>query len=306
MNSQNYWYQIYGCTLRSELEFPQLITTDKRIEDFCICMTPMERRIPDPKGCLVDEVTKECVWYCNQVGCFQITGGKRIDVWPNPGVPVEELTAFIFGYSIAMLFWQRGLTAVHCSASEYKGKSLIVSGYSGSGKSTLTTCLLNNGFRLMTDDVAIVDGMSGQDAIVFPAFPQQKLCRDAVHRNNYNTEELIYIDEDKDKFAVQCRDNFCEEPRPLAALICLSVQDEDDQVHITELTGHEKLTAFLPNLFLIPMFRQSGGFGAEEMMKCLKIVGKTPVYRLRRPKGIDSTKEQLQVILSVCFHQGSI
>ena len=55
-----------------------------------------------------------------------------------------------------------------------KGEMCVIQGTSGSGKSTFTTKLLENGFRLMTDDVAIVDISSEGDIMVYPAFPQQK------------------------------------------------------------------------------------------------------------------------------------
>ena len=215
---------------------------------------------------------------------------------------MDQLTPFVFGYSIAMLFWQRNQLAIHCSAVECDGKALIIAGDSGSGKSTLTTKLLENGFRLMTDDVAIVDISSEGHIMVYPAFPQQKLCRDAVHRNHLNTEDLLYIDEDRDKFAVPRRNCFCDSPCKLSAMLCLSVQNEDSDVLLTELNGHQKLISFLENNFLFPMFRNSGGFCTEDMQKCLQTVQTLPLYRMMRPFGIDSTDTQLQKIQKIIFH----
>ena len=215
---------------------------------------------------------------------------------------MNQLTPFVFGYCIAMLFWQRNQLAIHCSAVEHDGNALIIAGDSGSGKSTLTTKLLENGFRLMTDDVAIVDISAQDNVIVYPAFPQQKLCRDAVHRNHLNTEDLLYIDEDRDKFAVPRRDCFCESPCKLSAMLCLSVQNEDSDVLLTELNGHQKLISFLENNFLFPMFRNSGGFCTEDMQKCLQTVQTLPLYRMMRPFGIDSTDTQLQKIQKIIFH----
>ena len=303
MNNELFWYKIYGTTLCSEIEYSHLIPTDERDADIFIKKgRSLLSLIENETTYYVSPITKSHILFCNQVGIFQITDGTTITICPKKGISMDQLTPFVFGYCIAMLFWQRNQLAIHCSAVECDGKALIIAGDSGSGKSTFTTKLLENGFRLMTDDVAIVDISSEGDIMVYPAFPQQKLCRDAVHRNHLNTEDLLYIDEDRDKFAVPRRDCFCEKPCKLSAMLCLSVQSENSDVSLTELNGHQKLISFLENNFLFPMFRNSGGFCTEDMQKCLQTVQTLPLYRMMRPFGIDSTDTQLQKIQKIIFH----
>ena len=303
MNNELFWYKIYGTTLCSEIEYSHLIPTDERDADIFIKKgRSLLSLIENETTYSVSPITKSHILFCNQVGIFQITDGTTITICPKKGISMDQLTPFVFGYCIAMLFWQRNQLAIHCSAVECDGKALIIAGDSGSGKSTFTTKLLENGFRLMTDDVAIVDISSEGDIMVYPAFPQQKLCRDAVHRNHLNTEDLLYIDEDRDKFAVPRRDCFCEKPCKLSAMLCLSVQSENSDVILTELNGHQKLISFLENNFLFPMFRNSVGFCTEDMQKCLQTVQTLPLYRMMRPFGIDSTDTQLQKIQKIIFH----
>ena len=303
MNNELFWYKIYGTTLCSEIEYSHLIPTDERDADIFIKKgRSLLSLIENETTYYVSPITKSHILFCNQVGIFQITDGTTITICPKKGISMDQLTPFVFGYCIAMLFWQRNQLAIHCSAVECDGKALIIAGDSGSGKSTFTTKLLENGFRLMTDDVAIVDISSEGDIMVYPAFPQQKLCRDVVHRNHLNTEDLLYIDEDRDKFAVPRRDCFCEKPCKLSAMLCLSVQSENSDVILTELNGHQKLISFLENNFLFPMFRNSGGFCTEDMQKCLQTVQTLPLYRMMRPFGIDSTDTQLQKIQKIIFH----
>ena len=305
MNNKLFWYRIYGTTLCSEIEYPHLVPTNVQDADIYIKKgRSLLSLIENETTYYVSPITKSHILFCNQVGIFQITDGTTITICPKEGISMDQLTPFVFGYSIAMLFWQRNQLAIHCSTVECDGKALIIAGDSGSGKSTLTTKLLENGFRLMTDDVAIVDISSEGDIIVYPAFPQQKLCRDAVHRNHLNTEDLLYIDEDRDKFAGPRRDCFCEKPCKLSAMLCLSVQSENSDVILTELNGHQKLISFLENNFLFPMFRNSGGFCVEDMQKCLLTVQTLPLYRLMRPFGIDSTDTQLQKIQKIILHSG--
>lgn len=303
MNNKLFWYKIYGNTLCSVVEYPHLISTTERNAAISIkIMDSLSALDKFQNTYYVSPITKKHILFCNQVGIFQILDGSSINIYPRKNISIDQLTPFVFGYCIAMLFWQRNQLAIHCSAVEHDGKALIIAGDSGSGKSTLTTKLLENGFRLMTDDVAIIDISKGNDVIVYPAFPQQKLCRDAVHRNLLHTEDLLYIDEDRDKFAVPRRDCFCENSCKLTAMLCLSVQTEDHNVSLIELSGHNKLISFLENNFLFPMFRNSGGFSAEDMKKCLQVVQALPLYQLMRPFGIDSTATQLQKIQEIVLH----
>lgn len=296
MDISLHWYRIYGNVLCSQVELPQLLSAEEGKADIELVLVPIERKTEKLTDCFVDKVTKERIYFCNQVGVFEITEGRRIAIWPNPDVTLDKMTPFVLGYGMAMLFWQRGMHAIHCSAVECDGKAILIAGYSGSGKSTLTTCLLDNGFRLVADDVAILKSRQGEKVTVYPAFPQQKLCRDAVVRNKYDVKELWYIDEDKDKFAVARRDNFCENESELAGIVFLGVNPDTEQVECCELKGHSKLITLLENHFLFPMFRQNQVFSTEDMSCCLWIAQSVPMYSIRRPEGIDSTEEQMRYI----------
>lgn len=301
MGKSLYWYRIYSNTLCSQVELPQLLTTEERNADIELIVMPLERKTEKLTDCFVDKVTKDRIYFCNQVGVFEITKGKRIAICPNPDISMDKMIPFILGYGVAMLFWQRGMHAIHCSAVELEGKAMLIAGYSGSGKSTLTSCLLEKGFRLLADDVAILKSKQGEKVTVYPAFPQQKLCRDAVIRNQFDVKELWYIDEDKDKFAIARRDRFCENETVLAGIVFLRVNENVAQVEGCELKGHSKLISILENHFLFPMFRQNQVFSPEDMAACLWIAQSVPMYSVTRPKGIDSTEEQVRYIREQIF-----
>lgn len=61
------------------------------------------------------------------------------------------------------LGWRRHLL-LHASAVEKDGRVLLMSGESGSGKSTLAALLAENGWRLLSDEFALVDPDSGRIA----------------------------------------------------------------------------------------------------------------------------------------------
>ncbi len=302
MGNKLFWYTIYGKTLCSQIEYPFLLTTTNKEADIIIELVHLQRKTQSENESHVDPITKERIYFCNQVGVYEITKGRLIHVCPNSGVPIEQLTPFIFGYCISMLFWQLGMLAVHCSAVEWNHQALLIAGNSGSGKSTLTSRLLDCGCRLMADDVAILDASSANDIIVSPAFPRQKLCRDALLRNQLKPEDHDYIDEERDKFSISRDNQFCQEASNLKGIVFLEVSSHK-HIIAEDLKAGVKLTALLENLFLFPMFRSSQSFSGDDMMKCLRIAQEIPMYRIKRPYNLDSTKEQSSFVFQSIFEE---
>lgn len=294
MKRKRFFYKIYGVTLVSDIEYPQLIKAQEtKTPQLQIILPdiPEEERSEDTSN-QVFSVNKEKIHFSNQKGSFLICDGKTIELQPKRGVRLEELTPFVFGYCMAMVFWQRERIAIHCSAVKLFGKAYLICGGSGSGKSTLTARLLEHGAELLTDDVAVVDFELDGKAVVYPAFPQQKLCRDAVCRNCMDMEQLLYIDEDRDKFAVSRTDKFCDTKTELGGFIMLNRQDID-AVTLKELQGKEALYDLLDNLFLRPVFAESCAFPPEDMLKCIQLVQNVPMVKLLRPMNGDTTREQI-------------
>lgn len=294
-------YKIYNNYLKSDIEFFQLLeAAEAKDADITLKL----EKFPDEIIKEIEEnkkfvnVDKKCTWFCNHKGRFLIRDGKAITVWNDKNVSNEEMHPFILGYCMAILFWQRNMVAVHCSAIENNGKATLISGGSGSGKSTLTTCFLENGSRLVSDDVVILS-LENDKIMVLPAFPQQKLCRDAVVRKEYDIDNLFYIDEDKDKFAVARRDRFYSEPLPLERIVCLNKSSKIEEPVLTPIEGHDKLKKFIENLFLIAMFEQDGGMDETDMMTALMIAGKADMVKLLRPETGDTTKKQRELLLDL-------
>ncbi|NNE69610.1 MAG: hypothetical protein HKN29_04510, partial [Rhodothermales bacterium] len=52
---------------------------------------------------------------------------------------------------------RQGFLVLHANAVEKDGRALLLMGASGAGKTTLTRALLGHGFRLVTDDLGVVD-----------------------------------------------------------------------------------------------------------------------------------------------------
>ncbi|MBW4330365.1 HprK-related kinase A [Stakelama sp. CBK3Z-3] len=77
-------------------------------------------------------------------------------------LPLEMgLLAAEMGMNLQMALGQRRYLLLHASAVVRDGKALLMSGVSGAGKSTLAALLMARGWRLMGDEFALIDPMSG-------------------------------------------------------------------------------------------------------------------------------------------------
>ena len=144
---------------------------------------------------------------------------------------------------------------MHCSVIASDEGAILISGESGSGKSTLTNAFLSDGWKFMADDMAYVKTKEGGEVVVYPAFPYQKLCRDAALRKGYNLDELIYLGEEKDKFFVPYQGDFVTHEMPVKALVVLMLAAVDE-VSVSEITGMNKFMACANNLFLRHLLKQ--------------------------------------------------
>lgn len=78
------------------------------------------------------------------------------------------LLAAEMAMNLQMALGQRRYLLLHASAVEREGKALIMTGMSGAGKSTLAALLMTRGWRLMGDEFALVDPVTG----MIHAFPR--------------------------------------------------------------------------------------------------------------------------------------
>lgn len=291
-------YIIYGKKVYTDLCFPQLVEismVDKESADIEICAGTIPEDIKALEKEKNWEFGTEFSWLINLTCWFTVEKGRKITYELKEGGREDYLKTYLLGYGMSMLHLQRGEMAIHCSALEKDGRAILVAGNSGSGKSTTTTALLGAGFSLMADDMAVV-GVRDSKAICYPAFPYQKLCRDVAEERDYDLEQLIYIDEDKDKFLVPFEGDFDVEGKELCAIFFLYRQKESDELIAKEAEGLNKFYICANNLFLEELLgteKYSPAIGS----KCLEIASKVKVYLIGRPIEGDTVCERKDYIV---------
>lgn len=285
-----YYYKIYGLLIASDLSFPQLVVSedtsryDVVIEEADLS-EDIQRVLPEKKY----DFGREYSWLSNTTCQIQVYNGNRLTyALTGTGNP-EWLQTYILGYGMSMLALQRNMLPLHCSVVADERGAVLIAGESGAGKSTATTAFLKEGYTLMADDMAWVDG-----TMVYPAFPYQKLCRDVVGREGYNLDELIYIDEQKDKFLARYRGEFSTEGRPMKGFILLYLTAEE-KVTARELTGIDRMHVYVGNLFLRKLMTREQKYAPYIGAIGLEMASKVPLLCIGRPAEGNTAEEVVNV-----------
>lgn len=285
-----YTYQLYGLRLKSDLKFKQLVVCEAcEIADVTITAGSIPEEIIKMEIEKKYEFGETLSWLSNNTCRLLVENGSKITYSLKEGGKPEYLQSYMLGWGMSMLALQRGILAMHCSAVADERGAILICGESGAGKSTLTTAFLEQGYRLMADDMAFVEAKPGEKAFASLAFPYQKLCRDAALAKGYRLEELIYIDEDKDKFLVPYRGEFRLETVPVRGMLMLGVI-EGDEVVAKEVTGLNRFHMVANNLFLRHLLREQK-YEPRTGQLCLNMAAAVPMEFVGRPVGGNTFRE---------------
>jgi len=289
----------------SDISFPQLAEADisdeiTNIRKVKICSGEIPAIIIEQEFDKKYEFGSSQSWLCNKTMRMIVENGSSITYSLKENGNISYLKTYILGYGIAMLCLQQGRLAVHCSAVADNNGAILIAGESGAGKSTLTGEFLENGFRLMADDMAVVDTDERNNTIAYPAFPYQKLCGNTIREKYPDITELIYIDEYKDKFLVPYKPPFRFHSEKLTGLFILQIHNERDIV-IEEIKGINKLYAILHNLFLRALLGERL-YEQAIVQPALQVIADIPVYCVKRPKDCDTIRELSGKLITLVKH----
>lgn len=293
-----YFYRLFEKKIASDLEFPYLVKdSSSGPEDIIIQSGDVPRDVLEAAVIKNYSFSHERSWLLNSTTWLIVDEGYKITYRLKEWGSVMKLRNYIMGFGMSMAAFQREELAMHCSAVSGSEGAILIAGKSGSGKSTLTASFLNAGYSLIADDMALVEPAPKGPVMVKPAFPYQKLCRDAALKQAYSLEELLYVNESKDKFLVPYKGPFSLKAQPVRALLILGTAG-GSALDITQLQGLDKFYACTHNLFLVN-FLGPKCYDPRLGQKLLQMAAGISVYTVSRPAGLDTAKELFVRCLSL-------
>jgi hypothetical protein len=294
-----YTYMLYGLKVKSEINMPELIKLDsKNISDWDVSVFygNMPKQIDGYiiKNKYFELSKREFYLNIKGIASYYVADGSTIIVKSELGSSLEDIKIFLIGTCFGMLLKQRNTIAIHGGTVVVDGKGIIVTGHTGAGKSTLVSAFRNEGHAFLADDVSALGIDIDKNIIIHPTYPQQKLCKDAMDKMGYDTDNFLQIDSYRDKYAIPLETNFADFPVLLKAIYEVNI-GQGDKVEFEEILGFEKMRLILRNIYRIEVFNDIG-LEVEYFKQCIEIAKTVPVYRIKRPKGRFTVKEQTILI----------
>jgi len=163
----------------------------------------------------------------------------------------------------------------------HAGETVALVGESGCGKSTLATAFLKSGYRVLADDVSVVSVVKESSPLVFPGYPQIKLCPDSAEQLHIGTANLPAIDPDKTKFRFPVADDYQPEPMVLTGIYILDTHKPDTFVAepIRGSTRFDQLAIHTYRNQLLDDIKVS----QRHFELCAALAGLVPMYAFKRP-----------------------
>lgn len=184
----------------------------------------------------------------SQVARYLVEAGHSITIETAPRALSTDVDRFWRMTPLAALVYQRGLLAFHAAAvvppdrHDKTGGVVLLAGNSGAGKSTLLAALLQRGWRLLADDLVVVDLNEDNHPIIFPTYPEIWLWPETITKLEMSSSSSISDNNKEGREMISCPAQFISTPQPLRAIYWLSVHN-GDVIDCSELDGTARFAA---------------------------------------------------------------
>ena len=229
------------------------------------------------------------------IGRFRITDGERIG-WQraDAGVSDQDIRTFLLGSAVGALLIQRGMLVLHGNALEKDGQAIVCLGHSGAGKSTLAYALMQQGWRLLADDLVAVNG----EGMVLPGIPRIKLWHDAAKAFGLDPAALPPIREGMNKYLLMGE---ALQRAPLAAALQAVYlihqqrhgEPEEKGATIRRIQRQQAATLRLRNQAFRPRFVRGLGQEGANFLALARLQQRVPLATLPLPAGIGAMQRWL-------------
>jgi hypothetical protein len=289
-------YSCFDFRLKSDVPLAELhaAAADDRRPMVVVRLGPVAECLPNASASLegLQVAGSTALLTLAGIGRFLISEGREVVVDPHPDVSERTLRLFLLGSVLGILCHQRGLLPLHANAILAGSSAVAFCGPSGAGKSTLAAEFQRRGFRLLADDVCMVDANDPGRAVAWPGIPRLKLWADAASRFGHDCAELDRVIEDTAKYHVPAIRNADARPVPLRRVYLLSRADGDNPPGIARLRGYEAMAAVMANTYrgfcLEPM-----GLQGDHFRQCAAMLASVRVYAARREWGFDCFEREV-------------
>lgn len=291
VENELFYYTAFGLTIESGFELSQLTpilsmeNTDVRI----IRNDSLDDVIPMNMESLADQ---EIMLGIEGVGHFRITNGQLIEIQPVT-TSKEHLAVFVLGSAMGAVLHQRGALPLHGSCVSNGTDSVLISGKSGAGKSTLASVFLSKGWKILTDDVAVVQDHEGT-AFIQPSYPSQKLWSDSPEMQSKGADNIhtLYNRDGREKYGVFVKDQFQMNSGKLSLFVILAPTETETKA--IRIDGIAEIDQLMRNTYRHYMIQRKDL--DRHFQRCVTLACNIPMIIVFRNENEESREKLYQII----------
>ncbi|MEM7031689.1 MAG: hypothetical protein AAF629_19195 [Chloroflexota bacterium] len=220
-----YIYQVFGLTLASVIELPELMPASA---------SPDVRIIYGQVPLTLENATVETEMY-------QIRGdqwllhlendaGIRVLVHQGRTITIEQVDfrhpdivrLYLLGWCMGAMLTQRHHITLHGNAVVTPQGAIVIAGDSGAGKSSLTAEFYKRGYPILTDDVCAVRWQPDQAPLIQPGIPRLKLWAEVLDHFQEDVRLFKPVHPTSAKYHYSVKDAYSRTGQPFLALYVLN------------------------------------------------------------------------------------
>lgn len=235
----NYW--AYGLTIRSEMEFPELLPLSaNELPDIEIVFGVIPVHSHENLG-----NEKKSIYISNEE--YKLTIADVATYWAEKGIKIiiqthelsdmNKVRLFCLSNVFAAILNQRGKIPIHAAALKINDRLVLVCGHSGAGKSTLVGALKSRGFSIFSDDVCVPETNLSNQILMYSSYPMMKFWDETIKRLKSFGEQAVQLHLDVKKFGVYFHDQFDNTPKQPVMVFFLEKSENLHQVEVKEVKG---------------------------------------------------------------------
>lgn len=274
-------YTVYGLTIASELDCPELRPYSGVPDVHVHLREPTLVAGQSQVG--YEASVDEFVLRVPKVAAFTLIRGQEIRVEPYSDVPdFPAIRLFLLGTVMGALLHQRGILPLHGSAVCKNASTLLILGRSGAGKSSLAAALSRDGWKLQSDDISAVRVSNGV-ATCDPGFPRRKMWPDMLQclGQDPNQHERVRATVEKRSQLVPDHE-FAPMTAPIRTVVVLG-KSRDRSPVIRDISGPLGMAALKKHTFR-DYLRSPLGLHLNHFQIISRLACQATILRLNRPQ----------------------
>ncbi len=236
------------------------------------------------------------VWIGGMGGFTERPGNG--DVAPRltvpPGVESVRREERLWGIPAALGLIARGDVAVHAAAVELDGRGLLFAGPGRFGKTTLAARLLQDGHRVLAEDLACVRP-GGTGPVVLPGPAMLRVRRDIYDRLRIEGARAVAEDTERVHLALDDELRGSSDPVPLAGIVFL--RRGSSTVELFRVRPDQYLAELWSVSFNLPIDRDR----LRHFDKVAQVAFSVPLWVLDRPMRFDTLDDVIERLVSSCL-----